>query len=88
MHVNEFLRDGYRLSAESIECKFPVCDGSRRILPKSTGISDGYSKLMLMTGIMAIIHSLDTWLQWEIETQSIPMFLSLESAPTKFEIIQ
>ena len=86
--MNEFLRDGYRLSAESIECKFPVCDGSRRILPKSVGISDGYAKLMLMTGIMAIIHSLDTWLQWEIDIQSIPMFLSSGVASTKLEHIQ
>lgn len=59
-HVGEFLRDGYRSSAEAVEVKFPTVDGTRTIYPGSVGISDGFGKLLIMTGLCAIAHELET----------------------------
>ena len=61
-HFNEFLKDGYRVSAEAVEVRFPHCDGTRQIHPGSVGISDGFGKVMIMVGICVIIHSLEAWL--------------------------
>ena len=59
VHLNEFLKDGYRLSAEAVEVRFPHVDGSRLIHQGSVGITDGYTKLIIMTGILVIAHSLE-----------------------------
>ena len=59
IHVNEFLKDGYRVSAESIEVRFPHVDGSRVINDGTVGITDGYCKLIIMTGVLVIAHSLE-----------------------------
>ena len=59
LHVTEFLRDGYRRSAEAIEIKFPVVDGTRAVLHGQVGISDGYCKILLMYGIVLILHKLE-----------------------------
>lgn len=59
-HVGEFLRDGYRTSAEAVEVKFPTVDGTRTIYPESVGISDGFGKVLIMTGLCAIAHELET----------------------------
>lgn len=58
-HFREFLKDGYRQSAEAVICKFPVGDGSRKILQGSVGICDGFCKVLIMTGIVLIIDHLD-----------------------------
>ena len=58
-HFNEFLRDGYRVSAEAVEVRFPHCDGTRQILHGTVGISDGFGKVMIMVGICVIVHSLE-----------------------------
>ena len=60
--MNEFLRDGYRVSAEALDVRFPHIDGSRRILPHSVGLSDGFGKLLIMTGVYVIVHNLESWL--------------------------
>lgn len=59
IHVNEFLKDGYRVSAESIEVRFPHVDGSRVINDGTVGITDGYCKLIIMTGVLVFAHSLE-----------------------------
>jgi hypothetical protein len=59
-HFREFLR-GYRSSAEAVQCKFPVVDGSRVVHPHSVGISDGFNKILIMVGITMICHHLDPW---------------------------
>ena len=59
-HFREFLR-GYRSSAEAVQCKFPVVDGSRAIQPATVGISDGFNKVLIMYGITLICHHLDPW---------------------------
>ena len=58
-HIKEFLKDGYRLSAEAVECKFASGDGSRTIYPASVGVSDGFCKLLLMVGISMICSVLE-----------------------------
>ena len=53
-HFKEFLKDGYRVSAEAVEVKFATGDGSRSIYDGSVGISDGFCKLLIMAGITLI----------------------------------
>lgn len=60
-HIKEFLKDGYRSSAEAVEVKFPHVDGSRTILDGTVGISDGFCKCLIMVGICVICHKLETW---------------------------
>ena len=59
VHFNEFLKDGYRVSAEAVEVCFPHVDGSRAINEGSVGITDGFCKLIIMVGILVIAHSLE-----------------------------
>ena len=61
VHFREFLKGGYRHSAESVECKFPVADGSRTVFDGSVGISDGFNKILIMVGIVTICHHLESW---------------------------
>lgn len=70
-HFNEFLCDGYRLSAEACEVRFPQVDSSRIIKPGTVGLSDGFGKVVIMTGVCVILHSLETWLF------SIPYYFEL-----------
>ena len=63
-HFREFLKDGYRVGAEAVEVKFQHADGSRRILPSSVGISDGFAKVVIMCGIVLICHKLETRLHF------------------------
>ena len=58
-HFNEFLR-GYRISAESVEVRFPHVDGTRNIHANSVGISDGFGKVILMVGICVIAYKLES----------------------------
>lgn len=57
MHFKDFCQ-GYRLSAEAVEVKFPHSSGSRAIDDFSVGISDGFLKTLVMAGIIAIVHQL------------------------------
>lgn len=67
-HYREFLKNGYKISAESVECKFPTGDGSRTIFPGSVGISDGFCKVLIMVGISLACHQLETWLNMKNHT--------------------
>ncbi|CAK9042286.1 Uncharacterized protein SCF082_LOCUS24342 [Durusdinium trenchii] len=58
-HFREFLKNGYKTGAESIECMFPAGDSTRAIHAGSVGISDGFCKVLIMTGICMICHHLD-----------------------------
>ena len=58
-HFKEFLKDGYRISSEAVEVKFPVADGSRQILSGTVGINDGFCKIIIMVGIALICCRLD-----------------------------
>ncbi|CAK9107687.1 Uncharacterized protein SCF082_LOCUS50126 [Durusdinium trenchii] len=58
-HIKEFLKDGYRLSAEAVDCKFVSGDGTRTIYSGSVGVNDGFCKLLIMYGITMICHELE-----------------------------
>ena len=59
-HFKEFLKGGYRVSAEAVEVKFPSGDGTRQSFSGSVGINDGFTKILIMAGICLICHSLET----------------------------
>ena len=81
-HLPEFLKSGYKLSAEAVECKFPMTDGSRRLIPGTVGISDGFLKVLAMYAIVLLCHQLDAWLTlaavWATASGTVPG--GLESA--------
>ena len=59
-HFREFLKNGYQVSAEAIQTKFPVADGTREIVLGTVGINDGFTKIVIMVGIILITHFLET----------------------------
>ena len=61
-HIKEFLKDGYRCDAEAIVVKFPLADGTRAVNEGTVGVTDGFTKLLIMAGICLITHHLETWL--------------------------
>ena len=65
-HIKEFLKDGYRVSAEAVEVKFATGDGSRSIYDGSVGISDGFCKLLIMVGITLICGELEPKLNLKV----------------------
>ena len=50
---------GYRSSADSIVTKFPYTDGSRSLESFAVGISDGFTKVLLMMAVVAFCAELD-----------------------------
>lgn len=60
-HFLEFLKHGYVSSYDSIQCKFPLADGSRGIGPRTVGINDGFAKILIMTGIPILMSQLEPW---------------------------
>ena len=50
---------GYRSSADSIVTKFPYTDGSRTLEPWAVGISDGFTKILLMLAVVAFTYELE-----------------------------
>ena len=60
LHFGEFLK-GYRPSAESVETRFPFADSTRQVKNFSVCFNDGFTKVLLMTGICCFIYELDSW---------------------------
>ena len=58
-HFGEFLKDGYRVSAEAVQVKFVGSDSSRVVGPGTVGICDGYLKVLCMFGFVLICHELE-----------------------------
>ena len=59
LFFKEFVTFGYRSSTDAIVVKFPWADGSRNLELWSVGISDGFTKIILMLSVVAIA--------WELE---------------------
>ena len=63
VHFREFLK-GYRSSAECVEVKFPKAQACRNIADFSVGICDGFLKILMVMGVIAIIHDMEPCLQF------------------------
>ncbi len=59
LFFREFATYGYKSYVDSVVCKFPYADGSRTIELFSVGISDGFTKILLMLSLVAF--------SWELE---------------------
>ena len=59
MFFREFAQFGYKSSAEAVVTKFPYCDGSRCLEQFSVGVSDGFTKVLLMFLIVSFVEELE-----------------------------
>ncbi|CAL1153018.1 unnamed protein product [Cladocopium goreaui] len=59
MYFREFAQFGYKSSAEAVVTKFPYCDGSRCLEQFSVGVSDGFTKVLLMFLIISFVEELE-----------------------------
>ena len=69
-HFNEFLCDGYRLSAEACEVRFPHVDSSRVINAGTVGLTDGFAKVLIMTGVCV-----SSFIVWKLGNFSFHTYL-------------
>lgn len=58
-HFGEFLQNGYRASAEAVQVKFPYRTGTREIGDFKVGLVDGFTKTLIMSGVISFIRELD-----------------------------
>lgn len=49
---------GYRAGSEAIQCKWPHADGTRNIESFSTGVVDGFTKVLLMLAVVGFCKEL------------------------------
>lgn len=63
---------GYRPSAEAIDCKFlpGKVNSTRKLESFAVGFVDGYTKVVIMCGILAMIHDLEPCLHSSFRIQS------------------
>ena len=59
LFFREFAQNGYKSAHDAIVTKFPYGDGSRNLEPYSVGISDGFTKVILMFSIIGFAAELD-----------------------------
>ena len=59
VHMPEFLKSGYKPAIGNVERKFPLRDGSRSIPSFSVGRCDGFTKIVLMMGVVGIVKELE-----------------------------
>ena len=88
-HWGEFMAYGYKASIGNVEVRFPKRDGSRLVQLGTVGISDGFTKILIMVAIVAFILELDLS---EADIQSdtqlsevLKSFASVKCSYTEFE---
>ena len=59
LFFREFVMFGYKSSTDAIVCKFPYADGSRQLEPFSVGMSDGFTKVLLMFALVGFLEELE-----------------------------
>lgn len=57
-HFKEFLVYGYKVSSEAVQVKFTQADASRTLEEWSVRFVDGFTKVLLMLGVVAIVSEL------------------------------
>ena len=61
----DFLVRGYESHKESVEVKFPFGDDTREIRDQTVCFVDGFTKVLILVGIVTSCHQLDAWTQTE-----------------------
>ena len=85
MHLGEFLRYGYKPSPGACEVRF-VHDGSRVVEKHSVSLVDGFTKILIMCGVVAMVSELD-FNENELKTLQpiLKSFISVKCSYTHYE---